>query len=551
MDSPERNRDESEETLWNARDFRHLSRQILLFAGENRGSYKFFLDVSRLLILHCACDALELWVREREACVRWELTAHPERFYRLKDTPTAALDALTSDGTFSVNDLQVDSGVPDGPWRGGVSDSESGHGYRSLARFPLQVGEESCGLLVFKDREPNRISPPEIELFRNIAPMLAVSMIHQQVQHAQTERVKELTCLYRIAQVAAQGDFGLESILEKITEYIPPGWQYPEITVARIILDGKVYQSGGLAHVRHHQQSDIVIEGDPRGMVEVCYVDERPDLDEGPFLREERSLIDAVAREVANIVQRRRAESERLRLQAQLRHADRLATIGQLAAGVAHELNEPLGGILGFTQLAQKHSDLDPQLSRDLSKIESASLHAREIVRKLMLFARQTPPEHERIDVNHVVMEALSLLESRSEKAGVDVVCSLLPQLPKTIADPNQIRQVVVNLVVNALQAMPEGGTVRVETRRDEQDVLLLVSDTGRGMPEDVRSKIFEPFFTTKDVGEGTGLGLAVVHGIVTSHRGRIHVESEADGGTRFEVRLPIGGPDHDNHERH
>ena len=288
------------------------------------------------------------------------------------------------------------------------------------------------------------------------------------------------------------------------------------------------------------QKADVVIAGVQRGLVEVAYSEDKPELDEGPFLLEERRLIDTIAREIAAIVERKQAEEDRERLQEQLLHADRLATIGQLAAGVAHELNEPLGGILGFTQLAAKHPDLPEQVEKDLGKIESATLHAREVIKMLMLFARQAPPSKKKVNLNILIEDGLYFLESRCAKASIELARDLSADLPEITADPSQINQILINLVVNAIQAMEKGGRLSVDTFRDEEFVCLAVADTGSGMSMEVQRKIFIPFYTTKDVGEGTGLGLPVVHGIVTSHGGEIEIQSQPQKGTRFIVRLPI-----------
>jgi signal transduction histidine kinase len=290
-------------------------------------------------------------------------------------------------------------------------------------------------------------------------------------------------------------------------------------------------------------RADIMMKGKHLGMVEVAYAEERPFLGEGPFLPEERNLINNVANEVALFHERRAAEEERALLQDQLRHADRLATIGQLAAGVAHELNEPLGNILGFAQLAQKTPGLMEQTSRDLTKIITASLHAREIIKKLMTFARQLPPRKTAADLNRIVDEGLYFFEARCAKSGIDLQRKLSPDLPEFTADPGQLNQVLVNLLVNAVHAMPEGGTLTVETRAENNKILLIVKDTGAGMDEAVKKQIFIPFFTTKDVNEGTGLGLPVVHGIVTSHKGTIKVKSKKGSGSQFEIRFPLTAP--------
>ncbi|MHC4505499.1 MAG: sensor histidine kinase, partial [Planctomycetota bacterium] len=309
---------------------------------------------------------------------------------------------------------------------------------------------------------------------------------------------------------------------------------------AEIVVAGQLAGAGSVS-----ERSEARLKaGRDRGTIEVTYTEERPELDEGPFLKEERNLIDAVAGRVALIVERREAEQDRSKLQGQLRHADRLATIGQLAAGVAHELNEPLGNILGFTQLAKKCPELPEQAKGDIEKIEVASLHARETIKKLLVFARQTPPQRRPVQLNRLIEEGLHFFKARCAKEGIELVLELSPDLPEITADPAQLNQVLVNLVVNALQAMPDGGTLTVRTRprvtSGEGRISLVVEDTGIGMSEDVIEKLFVPFFTTKDVGEGTGLGLPVAHGIVTSHGGSIKVDSAVGRGTRFEIELPL-----------
>jgi len=361
-----------------------------------------------------------------------------------------------------------------------------------------------------------------------------------QTEAALRERVKELSCLYGIAQIAGKPWVSLEEILQQIVELLPPAWQYPDILEGRVILDGKVFATTGFREDGDKQSSEIVVSGNLRGTVEVVYLAAKPELDEGPFLKEERNLIDAIARQLALIIEQKEMEAEKARLQEQLLHADRLATIGQLAAGVAHELNEPLGNILGFAQLAKKVPRVPEQVEQDLMKIEKASLHAREITRKLLVFARQAPYSMTQVTLNQLIEDGLYFLESRCAKAGIELVREIAPDLPEIQADPSQLNQVFVNLVVNSIQAMPEGGKLTITVAVKDDMVFISIGDTGCGMDKEALEKIFLPFFTTKDIGEGTGLGLSVVHGIVTSHGGTIEVKSEVGKGTRFEIRLPI-----------
>jgi signal transduction histidine kinase len=385
----------------------------------------------------------------------------------------------------------------------------------------------------------NAFSKFDLPLYETVSQALGVALINQHVQAALRERVKELTCLYGIATLAKQPNISSHDALRGIAELLPPAWQYPEMTNARIAVDDYEFKSPNFQNGIRQIVSRIIVDGKDRGFVEVSYSKPMPELDEGPFLKEERKLIDTVAAQAGLLIEQKQAEEERVNLQNQLRHADRLATIGQLAAGVAHELNEPLGTILGFAELACKKPGIDKQLDEDLHKIINAALHAREVVKKLMLFSRQMPTRKTLVDLNKVVKEGLYFLESRCAKAGIDMVRSVADNLPRIEADQSQINQVLVNLAVNAVQAMPDGGKLTIKTEAHGGDVLLVVEDTGIGMDREVQSKLFMPFFTTKDVNEGTGLGLSVVHGIVTSHGGRIAVKSRVGEGSRFEIAFP------------
>ena len=357
------------------------------------------------------------------------------------------------------------------------------------------------------------------------------------------ERVKELTCLYSIAHLASDPDLSLDEMMRRIVELLPSGWQYPEITSARITVEGASFATPEFRPSAFRQRADIVVDHETCGEVLIIYREPRPDADEGPFLHEERNLLNAVASRLGLIVGRRRAERHRTNLTEQLHHADRLATIGQLAAGLAHEMNEPLAAILGLAQLSSKAARVPEPVVRDLEKIIKAALHARDVIRNLLLFARRVPPARTKVRLNELVEQALALLEARRADTGIELVRSLEERLPDLTADPSQIRQVLVNLLVNAVQAMPEGGRLEVQTRSEAGDVIVAITDTGVGMSVDVRKRLYTPFFTTKDVGEGTGLGLAVASGIVNSHGGTIHVESEVGHGSRFEVRLPLTPP--------
>lgn len=499
---------------------RELGRAIQRRATVGSPLPAFLREAGDLLFEALGCSEIELVVRNG---AHWTAC-------RLPDWRYDVLPALSD-------------GDPTPPW-----DELEGKGYRmsgAAAQEPvlersLTVGGETVGhigVLESKNHLPRGS-------FDWIADRLAGVIATQRSQAALRERVKELTCLYELGQLTQRPDLDLEEVMERVAAMLPPAWQYPEITVGRVNMDGREWWSPERRPTVAWQRAEIVIRGQERGAVEVGYTEECPELDEGPFLAEERKLIEAISMQVAVFAERREAEIERSTLAEQLRHADRLATIGQLAAGVAHELNEPLGNILGLGELALATENLPEALGRDLHKIVDATLFAREIIRKLMLFSRQAPPRTGFVSVNSIVRDGLFFLQARCQRAGITVERQLEENLPQIIADAGQIHQVLVNLVVNAIQAMPEGGRLLLETLTEDGDIVMAVEDTGVGMTRDVVSQIFYPFFTTKDVDEGTGLGLAVVHGIVTAHGGRVDVRTAPGEGTRFEVRLPVAGPE-------
>jgi signal transduction histidine kinase len=352
------------------------------------------------------------------------------------------------------------------------------------------------------------------------------------------ERVKELGCLYAIAQVSGNPTASLADILKGVADALPTAWQEPQLAAARVVLDGAVFGNGKQLSPGGGLAEPIIVCGQRRGVIEVGYT-----FAGVRFLEEEKMLLREVARQVGLIIDRRETAAEQERLHAKLRHADRLATIGQLAAGVAHELNEPLGGILGFAQLLAKTPDLPRQSQDDIAKIEAATLHARDIIRRLMTFARQTPPRDLRIDINRLIKDSESIWRPHCAASGIRLEYDLDETIPEIVADDGQLRQVVTNLAVNAIQAMPDGGTLRIATAHDGEWLRLTVADTGLGIAPEVLPRIFDPFFTTKEVDEGTGLGLSVVHGIVTGHEGAIAMESLPGRGTLATVRLPLRRP--------
>ncbi|MEE9231965.1 MAG: PAS domain S-box protein [Nitrospirales bacterium] len=226
-------------------------------------------------------------------------------------------------------------------------------------------------------------------------------------------------------------------------------------------------------------------------------------------------------------------------LEDRLQKTERLAELGTLASGMAHEIGTPMNVILGRAEfLIRKVSD--ETIKKGLGTIVTQVERITKIMNQLLSFARKRPIERRSTDLIKVIHDVLDVVLERIKAQGIKTVIDAAPEVPPVFADPDQMTQVLLNLVVNACHAMPDGGTLRIGLYPRNKQVELTVADTGCGIPPSDVSKLFDPFFTTKAVGEGTGLGLTVVHGIIQEHEGTISVKSEAGKGTTFYISLPI-----------
>jgi signal transduction histidine kinase/HAMP domain-containing protein len=224
--------------------------------------------------------------------------------------------------------------------------------------------------------------------------------------------------------------------------------------------------------------------------------------------------------------------------QEQLVQAAKLAAIGELASNVAHEINNPLTSIMGYAELIKEETEIDI-IMNDVDIIEKESLRARDIVQQLLEFSRKKPLEIKKIELNNLIKESVSLVGMNIKDAGIKVVEDY-SELPVIVGDPNQLKQVFLNIINNAVDALPEGGgEINIRTFNNNKNVTVEVSDNGYGIPDDVLSRIFEPFFTTKRE-KGTGIGLSISHKIIQSHKGKIDIRSEEHVGTKVIITLPV-----------
>jgi PAS domain S-box-containing protein len=479
------------------------------------------------------------------------------------------------------------------------------------------------------------------------------------------ERIKELNCLFEISRLVERRRLTLEEILQGIVELIPPALRYPEITCAKIILEDQEFSTGSFEETKWVLTQNIVVHLKTVGAIAVYYLEERQDSDEGPFLKEERNLINAIAERIGRIIERNRAqtalveseerfrelvehsltgisiiqdgqilyqnpEQERLlgalprpikfrdtdsihqediekvnafyqsisagklpfgamdfrfyppgekasrsnmkwvqcqanlieyqgkdamlvnimdmtkakELEHLLNIQDKMASLGRVAAGIAHEIRNPLSGINIYLNTLQKlhHKEGSEQkVEQILQQINSASHKIESVIRRVMDFAKPSEPKVTLIDINQPIIDAINLTAVTMRKSGINLEKLLADDLPPTYADSNLIEEMVLNLLNNAAEAMKsmeEGKKILVTTSEENDRIIVRVSDSGPGVPLEIRHKIFDPYFTTRP--EGTGIGLSLTHRIITDHGGTLTVSDSDLGGAEFRFEIPI-----------
>ena len=277
----------------------------------------------------------------------------------------------------------------------------------------------------------------------------------------------------------------------------------------------------------------LVLEGEPKDLALEQYVD---------VVRDFAPQLSVAIENLLAVDEVIRQHAQRASMEARLEPAEKLAAVGQFMAGIAHELNNPLQGVLGHVELLVATAPQGSALRADLRRIFVDADRAAKIVRNLLVFAGSRRASRRRVDIGRLVSKTVAIRESTPNRTPVTIETHVQGDLPAVTGDAGLLQQALLNVIVNAEQAAAEGsgrGTVRVSAAASERLVRLTVEDSGPGLDEQVRERIFEPFFTTKDAGKGTGLGLAITAGIVQEHNGRITATNSALGGALFTIELP------------
>ncbi|MEK7794482.1 MAG: PAS domain S-box protein [Candidatus Hydrogenedentota bacterium] len=359
-------------------------------------------------------------------------------------------------------------------------------------------------------------------------------------------RNRELACLYQISELTRTGEL-LPATFQEAAERIQHSLSHPSVTGTRIRIDDKTYTSTLFQETPWSIKADIVIEGRKRGACEVFHLKTA----DGDGIRGEHDLIETAARILGSALERREAENK-------VAQAANLASIGELAAGVGHEINNPVNGIINCAELLLKDAPAVSKSGELATLIKSEAERIARIVGDLLTFSRRDKGRYSLANLKDVVDAVLSLSGKRLQRSHINVQIDVPDSLPKLWCRSEQLQQVLMNLVINGLHALEEKYpnadpekrlTIRARAfdHGKRRTVRLTVEDCGTGIAPGDRERIFDPFFTTKGRDQGTGLGLSVSHGIVKSHSGELWVESEFGKYTRFHIDLPVSNPDHNN----
>jgi signal transduction histidine kinase len=351
------------------------------------------------------------------------------------------------------------------------------------------------------------------------------------------ERIKELSCLYDVSSIIAKNTISVEEKLGCICSILKNAWRFSDDSIIELKLDSYYHATDTIPTETVSQKAIITIFDEDFGFVTVHYPAEMFTKDH--FLKDEEKLLNKIAADIGIFYERYLNQGKEALLKRSAERADRLSILGEITAGIAHELNTPLGNILGFAEFIKEKSK-ERQSQLDSDKIIKAAIYSREVVKKLLFFSCEMPQNMRFVKVIPIISEALILLRPNFLKAGLRYQADFENIELEAQLDPIQLTQVLFNILINSIYASPQNTVIVVKVFSLDNNFFIEVQDQGTGIDGSIKARIFEPFFTTKPMGEGLGLGLSVVHGIVKSHKGDITTFDNNPQGTVFQVRLPL-----------
>ena len=349
------------------------------------------------------------------------------------------------------------------------------------------------------------------------------------------ERIKELSCLYRVSSVLLSSK-DIEMMMSEICQILKDAWRHSYAAIVEFELDDHKKATNRIKGETVSQTVDVFVYSEIKGKISVHY--DANQFNQSDFLEDEYRLLSIIAAEIGSFCEKHLNNIKIEILNRSAARTDRLSILGEITAGIAHELNTPLGNILGYAELIVERAS-DQQSRFDGQKVIKSAIYAREIVKKLMFFSCEMPHHKEFIKIEPIVTQALRMLEPIARKA--EVTFQLKIQDAELVAqiDHIQLTQVLFNIITNSIYFSPNS-VISVDLTNDTDFFYIDISDLGSGISDIDKTKILDPFFTTKSFGEGTGLGLSVVHGIIKSHKGEISVTDNQPSGTRFLIKLPL-----------
>ena len=372
---------------------------------------------------------------------------------------------------------------------------------------------------------------------RNITDRKLAKEALQQQTSDLGERVKELNCLYGFSNLMGMPEITLAEIFQGVVDIIPPSWQYPEITCSRILMGEKEYKTKNFKETNWKQTSDIFVQGEVMGTLDVCYLNEKPEKYAGPFLKEEIDLINAIAEGLGHIIERKQTEKTLQDAQEEILRKDKLVLIGRLAGSIAHEIRNPLAVIDSSSYyLKKKLKEADAKTHEHLNRIKSQVDTAVTIIDNLHNLTRTEYPKLERLDL---IAFTSKFIDTAKVPKTIDVIKSFSEEVVFINADQVQLSMVYNNILRNAVDAMDGEGTLTVTICKTCDDrVELSFSDTGYGIESENLDRVLQPLFSTKT--KGMGFGLSIANLVIEKHGGTFEVKSQLEKGTTITAYLPL-----------
>lgn len=351
------------------------------------------------------------------------------------------------------------------------------------------------------------------------------------------ERIKELTCLFNVSSIIANSNYSqLDKTLTAIALSIKKALRYPDDASVEIKAENLLEKQGNTKN-KVFTICAIQVFNEPKGYIKIGYPEEK--YTQNAFFEEEKQLLSNTAAEIGNLLEKKQVIENERKTQRQLERVDRLHILGEITAGIAHELNTPLAGILGFSELLQETLKDNVKAKEDLEKITNSAIYCREVVKKLMFFSCEMPQYMKVQNIVPIIRDGINLLKPNFSKKSLTHNFTHNKEEIFLRVDNIQLTQVVFNIIINAIYFSPEKGHIDIAVKDLGNKVEITISDEGKGIKNKNSEAVFNPFFTTKEMGKGTGLGLSVVHGIIASHNGTISHRPNRPKGTVFTITIP------------